>query len=50
MQIHMTGVGVGWAEWAIVHPGVGRSVNQRGQIVPPISILAHPALGNFLRP
>ena len=36
--IELRGVGVGWAEWAIAHPGFGRSVdpNQRGQIVPPI--------------
>ena len=37
-------VGDRWAGWAIAHPGFGRSVN-------PISnyLLAHPALGSFLR-
>ena len=45
----------GWTGWAIVHPGFGWSVNplisnQRGQVVPLTLLLAHPALGSFLRP
>ena len=41
------GVGDGWAGWAIVHPGFGRSAD--GQIVPP-TLLLYPFLGNFQRP
>ena len=49
------GVGEGWAGRAIAHPGFDRSVNQpyinqRGKIVPPTLLLAHPAFGSFLRP
>ena len=47
-------VGDGWAGWAIAHPGFSRPVNpistRGGQIVPPIVLLVHPALGSFLRP
>ena len=47
-------VGDGWAGLAIAHPVFGRSVNryinQRGQIVSPTLLLAHPALGTILHP
>ena len=46
-------VGYGWAGWAIAHPGFGRSVNtistKGGRLCPPTLLLAHPALGSFIR-
>ena len=48
------GIGDGWAGWAIAHPGFDRSVNPiliRGGWMPPTTLLvAHSALGTFLRP
>ena len=44
---YFRGIGDGWAGWAIPHLDFGRSVNQRGQIVPPTLILSQPAFVSF---
>ena len=43
-----------WAGWAVAHPGFGKSVTpistRGGRLCPPHTLLlAHPALGRFLR-
>ena len=47
-------IGDGWAEWAIAHPGFGRSGSpistREDKLCPPTVLLAHTALGSFLRP
>ena len=44
------GVNGGWTEWAIAHPGFGRIAGTTGQWRSVALLLAHPALGSYLRP
>ena len=56
MHLHSSssGVGDGWAGWAITYPGFGRSVHQSegADCTPPQQtlLLVHPDFGSFLRP
>ena len=47
--VSVRGVNDGWAKWAITDPGFFRLV-RRGQWQRAALLLAHPALGSFLRP
>ena len=49
-QYLVRGVNGGWAEWAIAQPGFGRIEGAAGQRRCAALLLAHPALGSYLRP